>query len=406
MKEVIIEGDNDDTMNYLRENDEGVSTRTSLLAQLPPELMRHVYAFMDIPMLGSMAQVHTGTLRYYACENLVWGKLVKRRFEIASTTKRSTAFGGKDWKDAYRSMHLCRRIPKCRSTSRKAIFAKGRQSQQREQQQQGIATREPSAGACDGAGLSIWVGVNHTDNCRTRLLRSAANTENEDNNTDNTSRRYVDFWVCLQNPQSNGPSIQAQVCQSTLQFMGRRGNYYTESCLQERIPTSCGGYRWMAPRWMKKPQQQQTNWRKHCSGKKAWASLPFVEDDSEEDISLGITLKPMEFCVVSIPFECGQDMFETDALARSVRIQVPYVLSSTIESGPTTSASFVRCHQDEYVNGDKMEVDDTTWVSTAKKPPLSLSTAWFVSEHDIWDHYDVLPGGCLTLSDRDRRIHM
>ena len=401
MKEAIDAFDND----HHQEDDEDFSSRSSPLAQLPPELMRHVYAFMDIPMLGAMAQVHTGTLRYYACENRAWGKLVKRRFEIASTTKRSTAFGGKDWKDAYRSMHLCRRIPKCRSTSRKAIFAKERQSHQREQQQ-GIATREPSADVGVGAGLSMWVGVNHTDNCRTRLLLGASATANEDNIPANASRRYVDFWVCLQNPQSSGPSIQAQVCQSTLQFMGRHGNYYTESCLQERITTSCGGFHWMAPRWMKKPQQQQSNRRQHCSSKKARAILPVVEDDSEEDISLGITLKPMEFCVISIPFECGQDMFETDVLSRSVRLQVPCVSPSPSATGPTISASFGRCRQEENVNGDNMEVEDTTWLSTATKAPASLSTAWFVSEHDIWDQYAVLPGGCLTLSDRDRRIHL
>ena len=392
---------------HLESSDISCTVKDALLQKLPPELMRHVYAFMDIPMLGAMAQVHTGHLRRLACDDQVWGPLVKRRFGISPhTTKRPKSLGGKDWKDAYRSMHLCHRIPKCRSTARKAIFAKFQHMGHTK------SSMEPLAAAGTG-GLSVWVGVNHTDNCRTRILRTTTTTtaaaaaengngnddNNDDTNNDTTpSRRYVDFWVCLQNPQSNGPVLQAHVLQSTLQFLGGRGDLYAESCLQEELYTACGGYRWMAPRWIyKQPQQQQHNQTRASS-----AHIPPPPPSLvEEDISQGISLQPMEFCVVSIPFECGPDVYETDVLARTVTLQIPF------SSIPTDVPGSV--HDDNRVAARRMPVEgSSTWLPAMRQSvsSLSIATAWFVGESDIWDQYCALPGGCLTLSDRDRRIHL
>lgn len=385
----------------------------SFLVQLPPELLRHVYAFMDIPMLGTMAQVHTGNLQHFATENQIWSKLVKLRFGIATAAKRPKAFGGKDWKDSYRIMHGCHRVPKYRATSRKAVFAKGH----------GKLIASDGSNVV-GAGLSVWVGINHTDSCRTRPLRTANfraddaaaaaagdnnNNDNMDNNNipNQSTRRYVDLWICLQNPQSNGPPIEVNIAQSTLQFMGGMGNTYSEFWLQEQLLTSCGGgYRRIGPKMVYHKQQQEASRRRSSSSnnqqkrqqqqQSMFASLPSspatTSMDDNDILRCGIiTLPPMDFCVVSIPFECGQDAFETDALARAVNLQVPFSVADT--TAAPRNSDYGGHYQQESAK------QQSSFVS-------SFATAGFVSEGDIWEQYCALPGGCLTLSDRERRLHV
>jgi len=366
---------------------------TKSWVDLPAELMRHVYAFMDIPMLGTMAQVHSAHLRNYACEDLVWSKLAKRRFGIS--TARPKACGGKNWKDAYRCMHLCHRLPKCRATNRKALFAKG----------VGVSAKDANEVTFM---LNVWVGVNHTDNCRTRVLRTrpppaaavvpvaaglmnggAADQPNDgvigQRDETSASRQYLDLWVCLQNPQSNGASIRVDILQSTIQLLSGIGELYSEPCLQEDYYTSCGEYRYIMPRLIYKSKQK--------SSTRASAVLNGSDDD--DVIADGIFLKPMEYCVVSIPFACGQDVFETDALARAVAFQIPFFLAEN---------SLGESKEED------MQMDDRSCLSSRMMKllpsPSAKATAWFISEGDIWEQYCELPGGCVTLSDRDRRMHV
>lgn len=317
------------------DNDSTTNNTNMTLLQLPSELLRHVYSFMDVPMLGKMAKVHNhGILRDLANAELLWGSLVQQRFQIATTNtnKRPKAFGGKDWKDSYRSMHLCNRMPKCRHTNRKTVFAKGKSEQQQ---------------------LSVWVTLHHTENCRTRVLRTSNATNRQQR------QRYVDFWVCLQNVKTSGPAIRVDVHNAQLQFLGGLGALYSESCVQEEW--NCGGYgRWVLPRVLYK-HSTKTN-HNH-------SAAATVCNENKMIAQGGIWLKPLEFCMVSLPFACAQDCFETDVLARTVSLILPF---STSTSASTTSEA----------------------------------EAWFVPESVVWDHYCELPGGCLTLSDRERRLHL
>jgi len=113
--------------NYMTGKD-GQCPSSMSLQQLPLELLRHVYSFMDISTMGSMAQVQrqqpsctnskesaaasVGALSDLACSNEIWGPLVEKRFLISPKIKRPKTYGGKDWKDAYCSMHKCQRLPK------------------------------------------------------------------------------------------------------------------------------------------------------------------------------------------------------------------------------------------------------------------------------------------------------
>ncbi|CAB9504506.1 expressed unknown protein [Seminavis robusta] len=335
------------------------SSMVNMFLQLPREILCHIYTFMDVPMLGSMAQTHTGILRELATADETWSDLVHRRFQIA-TTKRPKAFGGKDWKDAYCSMNLCNRMPKSRWTNRKAIFAKGN----------GRMIHATGSGTTTGttSSLSLWVTLNHTENCRTRILRTNASSSNR--------QRHVDLWVCLQNVQSNGPPIQVHIMQSELHFLGGLGNVYTERCIQEQL--SCG-YRWLVPRLLHhRHHHHSPALDRNVKGVARAPTTARVFDLSNDLSSNGkgvIVLQPLEFCIVSLPFACGQDAFETDALARTVSLRVPFDSRPQIGSTPLSSEP-------------------------------GEAQAWFVPESDVWDQYCQLPGGCLTLSDKERRMHL
>lgn len=308
--------------------------------ELPSELIRQVYSFMDIPMLGSMSQLHRGVLRRFANEELRWNQLVRKRFQIATTAKRPKTYGGLDWKHAYRSLHMCNRMPKSRWTNHKAIFAKSSQSS-----------------SSVSSSLAAWVTLYHTENCRTRVLRTSNNE-----NALIPRRNYVDLWVCLQNTRSNGPAIKVDINDCELQFIGDLGNIVVEPCLQ----TKDLQYRVLH----KQSNKKMANTSKRATSKRATRGT--INKDNNVSAEGYICLKSWEFCVVSIPFACGTDVFETDVLARTLSLRVPYLTGNNDASGNNAG----------------------------------LSEAFFISENDVWDRYCELPGGCLTLTDRERRLHL
>lgn len=321
------------------ENDDSIH-----LLELPTEILGQIFLFMDIPMLGLMAQVHQGTLRELAMGDPTWSVLAKGRFQIASAVKRPKLYGGKDWKDAYRSLHQCHRMPKCRWTNRKPIFAKGE-------------------GKTSTSSLSIWATLNHTENCRTRVLRTSTSNRTTPN------PRYVEFWVCLQNVKTNGRSIRVDFSKAELRFLGGLGNLYAESCVNEEL--SCG-YRWVTPRVLH-------HRKKGGSTDKATAAR--ITDKA-------IWLKPMEFCMVSLPFACGQDLFETDVLARTVSLHVPFATRHWKDTSDSMTNVVMDCKMSPFELAEKD----------------AEAQAWFVQEGVIWENYVELPGGCLILSDRDNRL--
>ena len=363
---------NDDAVDV--DNDHGNTTpkvTTLGLVELPPELLRHIYSFMDIPMLGNMSQVHNGILRHYANEDKLWIELVRKRFHLPTTTKRPKTYGGKDWKHAYQNLHACNRMPKSKYTNHKTIFAKG-----------GSTTCSPGGKHAQGhsskssSSLSVWVTLYHTENCRTRLLRRRGE--------ENQQRRYVEFWVCFQNAKSSGPKIHVDITKCELQLLSSLGGTYFEPCLlqnKEEAGRNVHG-RGRSPSRYRILHRQQKEKRLNNMTKNCVKDTNIYHEELTTTTNM-ISIQPWEFCIVSIPFPCEvQDVFETDFLSRAISLRVPY---SYIRS-TTTSHD----HKKE-----KHEVLEEM-----------ISEAWFVPESDIWDKYSTLPGGCLTLADRERRFHL
>lgn len=284
-----------------------LSTLDGTFDIFPVELIHHIYSFFDIGSLGKMAQMNAcGVLSECASNDTVWEELVHRRFGIHAKISRSTAHGGSTWKEAFRTLSYCNRAPKSRHTStRKAIFAKGGGGKH-----------------CDP--VSAWVLLSHTANCQTRrhpMSKGLFPTNYS------SSNRFVEFHVCLQNVKTSKGSIAVDLMGSTLDLMG--------SCGRQSL---CG---W--PRILFKSGQDD-------------AMLP------DQSVHNEIELKPFEFCIVAMTFQCGTDIFETDVLARAVALRVPVL------------------------------------------EPDSVVTAVFLPECDVWKYYDELPGGFLTLNDQTSLI--
>ena len=277
-----------------RETDDG------LFQKLPDELIHHIYSFFDIGSLGSMAQVNSGVLSTYACNDATWTSLVYRRFNINTSKTRSKIHGGSTWKGAFRSMSFCNRAPKCRYTAaRKVVFAK-------------------CGGGKECEPVSAWVLLSHTANCETRRWGPYVTTR--------ASNRFVELHVCLQNVKSSSGPITVDILNSTLDLMG-----------------SCD--------------------RQHVQG---W---PRILHRSEPEIAPlnaqlhdGLVLKPFEFCIIAMRFSCESDVFETDVLARALALRVP-----------------VRSSDD-------------------------MIKANFLPESDFWDYYMKLPGGFLSLCEKNTLV--
>jgi hypothetical protein len=315
-----------------------------LFCQLPNELIRHIYSFFDIASLGSMAQINkhhhphhtciynisdgtdtacttatttttTGTddatatttspsLSSMAMDDETWSDLVHRRFQINTLKTMSKTFGDKTWKDAYRSLSHCNRAPKCRFTAaRKVIFAKSSYSSTRNSKFR--TTSDP---------LSVWVLLNHTENCETRRTAASAPSlvdhpflANMMVSSDTTSafnsrhgRRYVEFNVCLQNVKSSAGPITVDLLRTTLEVAAGMGRH-------EAVQV-----KGIMPRMIHHHRHQH-------------AISDSIDEDTHADDDGSIILQPFDFCVVTMSFACGCDVFETDLLARALALRVAIV---------------------------------------------------------------------------------
>mmetsp|Transcript_14872 Transcript_14872/g.22708 ORF Transcript_14872/g.22708 Transcript_14872/m.22708 type:complete len:259 (+) Transcript_14872:2-778(+) len=251
-----------------------------------------------------MNQVMKGTLSHFVSNEKVWGKFVRNRFNIKTATSRPKLHGGPTWKEAYRQMSLCNRVPKSRYTSkRNIIFAK-------------------NGGRMQGDPVSVWVLLGHTDNCETRQHTGGSTINN------NSQRnRFVNLHVCLQNVKSNGIAV-VDALSSTLELLD-------------------GG----------------------IGGVQGWPEIVYQGKCHVSDVDGVYILKPFEFIIVCLKFDVGEDVKETDFLARALSFRVPV----------TSKGNAV----DEFVE---------------KKLVRYMATATFHPESYIWHYYSELPGGCLTFN--------
>ena len=338
-----------------------------LFNALPDELLRIVLTWMDIPCLALLIRTSkASTIAQMAADDETWLSLVGRRFNIA--TKRSTSagpprsksYGGSTWKAAYRSMSLAKRLPKCRQMPRKNVVL------------------------CKGGNPSVnmWVMLNHTDDCNTRLVpldREITNMESVDggesssNDNDNeiTRERFVELRICVQNVRSGFRTVHVDIENATVSIVGMRG-VSVVSVQQPRVDHK--SRKAAAGRGSSKRTRYNDTGRRSVRRSCLMINGDDVAATSEKTpspIAHYAALKPFEFVVFTARVPCTQDMrYETDFLSRARCVDVPISWTST---NPTTSTA--------VKNSDPCYAE-------------------FISEFEIWEHYMELPGNCLTLVDR------
>jgi len=282
------------------------SYKDNLFDLLPEEIYFKIFEYMDVSSLGKLSCISKGIISKVVSNERVWGQLVRKRFLIEPSKSRPNVYssGRNTWKSTYRLLSSCNRIPKCRLTNKKIIFAK-------------------SSIKCDN-GTSIWVLLGHTPNCETRICRQRS--------------RHIVFYVCIQNVRSGFSTVNVDVGRMNIQFLedGSTRHQFLKAC-----------------------------------------SVPQIIYGSTDFLNESICLKPFDFAIFKVTFPCPSNViYETDFLARAVSLQVPIQNSSH------------RLFQNAATPADKICGDS------------SKSTAFFLTEKQIWDNYMLLPGGCLVLSEK------
>ena len=356
-----------------------------LFSTLPDELLRIVIAWMDIPCLALLIRTSkSSNIARMAADDTTWLSLVAGRFNIATSRStsaagppRSKSYGGSTWKAAYRSMSISKRLPKCRQMPRKnVVLAKG-----------------ANVNSCPS--VNMWVMLNHTDDCNTRLVPreregSSMDTEGGDESSssgDETPReRYVELRVCIQNTRSGFRTVHVDIENATVSIVGMRGISVAGVQQPRIIHKSSDDKKAAAAAACSSSKRTRYNAARRRSARRSYLLINSDADEtsSSDEISSPIaryvTLKPFEFVVFTARVSCTQDMrFETDFLSRARCVDVPVSWTST---DATTSSS--------------------TRSSLAKN--FDSCYAKFISEFEIWEHYMELPGSCLTLVDRSHHM--
>lgn len=333
----------------------------SLFALVPEELIRHMFQYMDIASLSSLAQTcraktfPSPSASYLASDDVLWLSLARRRFCIsvagAATDRRpprAKSYGGTTWKAAYRSMALANRMPKNRTMPRSnVVLAKGgggllkgsncRRVSFRMQQKPQFHLSRRKGGTGLGNFVSLWAMLTHTDDCSIRRTGCGLAT------------KYVEMRVCLQNIRSGFGSVEVSLNEAYVQIIGTA--LRTDGLWCSNVVPS-GRFR---------PRIIHRSWNATSRG------------DSCTDAADGVTLNSFDFVVVSLCIPCAPDMhYETDFLSRCLCLHVPVVWSP----------------HDGRSNGNIK----------------SLASASFLPENQIWNHYMELPGSCLSLINRNNLI--
>jgi hypothetical protein len=255
----------------------------------PLDLVPLIYSYLDIPTLGKLAQVHRGWVSEMASQDNLWANWVELRYSILTKSASSIrAYGRMSWKEAYRTMAQCNRIPKCRyTTTRRPTFATVR-----------MKKTLPH--------LASWVFLSHTPNCHTRYFYSDSYNPNLDVDTmdgahgndgynNDEQNRFIELHVCLQNVKSSLGSIDVDVLKTKLQLLGRP-----------------------SPVLLRNPPKILYTSRNHLA-------------QSLTDNGV-LSLIPFQYCILSMQFPCGSDILETDVLARAIAIHIPLLRGDVVQA--------------------------------------------------------------------------
>ena len=379
---------------------------------------------MDVPSIAAISMTHKaadGNISSLAADDTTWFVLIQGRFGIDCNHRRSTrnkqkgvvlvkrssssslssersndqqrrkrrpkTYGGTTWKDAYRSLSSTMRIPETSITSGSsqmigggAVFAspplRGRKSKN------GIGT------VADFFG--VWCMVNHAENCRTKTVEGQLGRRRRRRSHHDIvarepvvlpyrlDRRYIELKLCLQNTKSGFgrvviPDVSA-ICIASLDEEDYFSSWGWDKWDSEYDATfklvEAGPW---APKILLRRRfndddatQQQTDidaeeWNATCD---------------EKDL----ILRPFEVVILSIHISCPQShVYETDVLSSLSSIRVPIVA----DGWPSTSkqGNSEGCFKNKDV-----------------------AIARFLPEDTLWEYYCLLPGGCMSLTDRSSLV--
>ena len=339
---------------------------------LPEELIRLIYSYADLPSLGHLACINkSGYLCRYAIDDQTWREAARRRFGLVNnSTSRQHArnHGANRWMDAYRSMAVANRMPRSKFTlARRIVFAKGNHNN----------NNNNNNGR--NAPVQVWVMIQHTENCQTRTLVDQTQTHFRPNNNNN---KYIELSVCVQNTHSSHGPVRIDPGAAHLSVLSHHLAVMTRTTTNanvcaHHVRTPC------LPSWrvthLRRCHDDNNN---NAITTTTASSFPFTSPQDHDDSLLDspsssfVVLNSFDFCVLSLTFPCGSDLFETDFLARAVALHMPYRMELLGQDNTLDD------------NGD-------VW---------SLAHANFMSEKDYWNCYSELPGGFLSLNDRYRML--
>ena len=414
-----------------------MTTTNCFFDNLPEEVLTTILSYMDIPSLASITNSHKardGNVSQLASDDIIWFGLIRSRFGIGRDNRRRrqggggvvvmkkggclpmlcsaphgslsailvkksslpteqhqdqhnnskimnygrrrpASYGGRDWKSAYRSLSETMRIPETSLTGSgvgsgggtNAIFA----SKSRDNNNKGTPVDY----------LGVWCLVNHAENCRTKTVVPSLPYR--------TDRRYIELKICLQNIKSGyGCIVIADVNLIQIASFHEEENFESlEGGLEDDRLLGVGSHEMIFDIVKNGPWAPRIALRRTAFGDAQYDDDVIGQQLNDGGGIRSIILRPFEVVVLSVHVSCPEThVYETDALSSMSSLRVP-----VMSDWPSGLGGAARCHQPQPSDGARN---------------MDVSIARFLTEDELWEYYCLLPGGCMSLTDRSRLVPM
>lgn len=354
----------------------GANSNMASFSSLPDDVSLNIIEYIiDLPTLYSLLQtnkyLHTLLIEEDTKDtNNVWFQLIQKRFQINQSNHysllKTKTYGATNWKNAYCNLSSAKnaRIPKCRYTSKKkVVFAKSFSSGKKNAVKNKIHN-----------DAALWIMLNHTENCNTRVF---------DDTNGNNSQRFIQLQICVQNIKSNtGRSLQFNFCES----------YLTLSHCESRVNVMQTGQYQPCIVYRSKDDECMKNMKRP-----SYTSV-LDENDFLNNV-VSCTLGPLEFVIAVVSIQCPSDIiYETDFLCRVQSLHVPYIMKEEVPYRSSTShlSAVMDVYNNSYNEKKNVLLYDPNPLGWCERMKAKVIRADFIKENEIWNHYNILPGGCLS----------
>ncbi len=438
------------------------SSSGNLFNLLPQDILSHLLLFLDIPSIGALAQTskpQSGSVSQLAISEKTWLNIVNRRFNVFTSSRGVTScrpklYGGPTWKDAYRSMASCNRIPKMRVLfKKKNVFAKGagyltehnNQSEKPPRNGEVFQSGDTSNSSCLMAKpemnrekievdrivqkrrreqfVSSWVMINHTEDCNLRFTSSNVDDQThlfgrymsqtpQRRTINSRPTPYIELQLAFQNTKSGFCKVNVDVSKTTVQMRCQHGQDNVSTLTQRIIKhgplkpkiiyRSIGNEVLYQENGMKSNRRSFSNFRDSEARDDTLGGIVTSHGLKRRSMtfhtlssltSCPISLRPFEFIIISVNVPMSDYMTSEE----NVRFETDFLSRAISLSTPVT----LHCDKDhsKRSSGEKSPTDYNSC-----RVYSSLSVATFLKENDIWENYMQLPGNCLALTDNSAHL--